>query len=452
MSQKVAGIDVHKKVLVVVIVDAVKPDEVLQSRRFGAGSAELRHIAARLCEHAVREAVMESTAQYWKPVWMELEPHMRLHLAQAQSNKAPKGRKFDLADAKRLVRRFVAGELMLSFIPEPEPRAWRMVTRARPQRVRDRVQLQNQLESLLEEGRIKLPSVISDLLGASGRRILRCLANGETNPEKLAELGDRHLKCGVPVLVDALTGCMGNIHCHLLGQQLDQIELLDKQIGELDKLAASQTQQYQDAVTRLVEIPGIGAQAAQEILAEIGPAAAAFHSAQQFASWVGVCPGSNESAGVNHSGRSAKGNCFLRRVLCQAAQAAVRTKDTYLQTLFKRLTVRLGYVKAVWAVAHRICKIVWNVLHKGARFIEFSEVRNPNAVSRAITLEWPPKLRQPVKTQNQSNGELSHGNIPQVVHQGVQAGRSAAAGGRSLNRRSGASIGGQSKRLASVAA
>ena len=384
MSQRIAGIDVHKKVLVVVIVDVAKPDEVLQSRRFGTGSAELRHLSAWLCDHAVSEAVMESTAQYWKPVWMELEPHLRLHLAQAQSNKAPKGRKSDLADGKRLVRRFVAGELMLSFIPEPEQRAWRMVTRARLQRVRDRVQLQNQLESLLEEGRIKLSSVISDLLGASGRRILRCLANGETNPEKLAELGDGHLKCGVPVLVDALTGCMGDIHRHLLGQHLDQIELMDKQIEELDKLAASQMQQYQDAVTRLVEIPGIGAQAAQELLAEIGPAAAAFPSAQQLASWVGVCPGSNESAGVNHSGRSAKGNRFLRRVLCQAAQAAVRTKDTYLQSLFKRLIVRLGYVKAVWAVAHRICKIVWNVLHNGARFIEFSEVRNPKAVRRAI--------------------------------------------------------------------
>jgi transposase len=380
----IAGIDVHKKVLVVVVAERSRPEVALQSRRFGTGSAELRHLSAWLSQHGVVEAVMESTAQYWKPVWLELEPHLRLHLAQAQSNRAPKGRKSDLADAKRLLRRLVAGELMLSFIPEPEQRAWRMVTRGRLQLVRERVQLQNQIESLLEEGCIKLSSVVSDLLGASGRRILRAMAKGETSPEALAALGDKNLKCGLATLVDALTGSMGDIHCQLLAQHLDRIELIDRQIEELNKLVASEMFRYQDAITRLIEIPGIGAEAAQEILAEIGPAAAAFPSAGQLASWIGVCPGSNESAGQNHSGRSAKGNRFLRRLLCEAAQAAARTNGSHLQALFRRLIVRLGYVKAVWAIAHRICKIVWNVLHKGARFVEFSEARNPKAVRRAI--------------------------------------------------------------------
>jgi len=284
MSHTIAGIDVHKKLLVVVIADEAKPDVPLQSRRFGTGSAELHHLSAWLSQYGVVEAVMESTAQYWKPVWMELEPHLRLHLAQAQSNKAPHGRKSDLADAKRLVRRFVAGELMLSFIPEPEQRAWRMVTRGRLQLIREKVQLQNQIESLLEEGRIKLSSVITDLLGVSGRRILRAMAQGETSPEALAALGDRHLKCGLPALLDALTGSMGDIHCRLLTQHLDRIDLIDRQIEELNKLAATQMQKYQDAVTRLIEIPGIGAEAAQEIIAEIGPEAAAFPSAEQLAS------------------------------------------------------------------------------------------------------------------------------------------------------------------------
>jgi transposase len=252
------------------------------------------------------------------------------------------------------------------------------------QLIREKVQLQNQIESLLEEGRIKLSSVITDLLGVSGRRILRAMAQGETSPEALAALGDRHLKCGLPALLDALTGSMGDIHCRLLTQHLDRIDLIDRQIEELNKLAATQMQKYQDAVTRLIEIPGIGAEAAQEIIAEIGPEAAAFPSAEQLASWIGVCPGSNESAGENHSGRSAKGNRFLRRLLCQSAQAAARTNGSHLQSVFKRLVVRLGYVKAIWAIAHRICKIVWNVLRKGARFIEFSEARNPKAVQRAI--------------------------------------------------------------------
>ena len=384
MPHNIAGIDVHKKLLVVVIVDAAEPDVPLQSRRFGTGSAELAHLSAWLRQYDVVEAVMESTAQYWKPVWMELEPQMRLQLAQAQSNKAPKGRKSDLVDAKRLVRRFVAGELMLSFIPEPQQRAWRMVTRGRLQLVRERVQLQNQIESLLEEGRIKLSSVISDLLGVSGRRILRALAEGQTNPETLATLGDQHLKCGREALVDALTGCMGKIHCQLLTQHLNRIELIDRQIDELNKLAAAQMRQHQDAVTRLIEIPGIGAEAAQELIAEIGPEAAAFPSAPQLASWIGVCPGSSESAGENHSGRCAKGNRFLRRLLCQAAQAAVRTKGTHLQSIFQRLIVRLGYLKAIWAIAHRLCKVVWNVLHQGARFVEFGEAINPKAVRRSI--------------------------------------------------------------------
>jgi transposase len=384
MAHNIAGIDVHKKLLVVVVVDAAKPDLVLQSDRFGAGAAELGRLSAWLRQQGVVEAVMESTAQYWKPVWMELEPHLRLHLAQAHSNKAPKGRKSDLADAKRLVRRFAAGELMLSFIPEPEQRDWRMITRGRLQLIRERVQLQNQIESLLEEGRIKLSSVISDLLGASGKRILRAMAGGETSPKVLAMLGDKSLKCGLAALEDALTGAMRDIHRRLLSQHLDRIQLIDEQIDELNKLVAAQMQRHQDAVTRLIEIPGIGATAAQEIIAEIGPQAAAFPTPQQLASWIGVCPGSQESAGENHSGRSAKGNRFLRRLLCQAAQAAARTNGSHLQAVFKRLVVRLGYVKAIWAIAHRMCKIIWNVLHKGARFTEFNEARNPRAIQRAI--------------------------------------------------------------------
>src|ERR1043166_5943466 len=247
MSDNIAGIDIHKKLLVVIIADRAQPDVVLHSRRFGTMASELLHLCAWLCQHGVVEAVMESTAQYWKPVWMELEPHLKLNLAQAQSNKAPKGRKSDLADAKRLVRRFAAGELMLSFIPEPEQRDWRMITRGRLQLIRERVQLQNQIESLLEEGRIKLSSVISDLLGASGKRILRAMAGGETSPKVLAMLGDKSLKCGLAALEDALTGAMRDIHRRLLSQHLDRIQLIDEQIDELNKLVAAQMQRHQGA-------------------------------------------------------------------------------------------------------------------------------------------------------------------------------------------------------------
>ena len=169
---------IHKKVLMVVVLKQIAGRaEDFQRRRFGTAASELQRLTAWLREQGVEEAVMESTAQYWKPVWYELEPHMRLQLAQAFSNRAPRGRKQDFRDAERLVRRLLAEELILSFVPQPEQRAWRMMTRAKVQLARDRVRLHNQLEGLLEEMRIKLSSVLSDLLGVSGLRILRALAN-----------------------------------------------------------------------------------------------------------------------------------------------------------------------------------------------------------------------------------------------------------------------------------
>lgn len=172
MTYKVAGIDIHKKVLMVVVADAATQEWEFESRRFGTTASEREHLVAWLQQREVQEIVMESTAQYWKPIWLDLEPHFQpLHLAQAQSNRAPRGRKHDFADAQRLTRRLVAGELILSFVPDAEQRSWRTLTRAKVQLVGDRVRLQNQLEALLEETRIKLSSVVSELLGLSGRRI-----------------------------------------------------------------------------------------------------------------------------------------------------------------------------------------------------------------------------------------------------------------------------------------
>jgi transposase len=181
MTYTVAGIDVHKKVLMVVIaaIRADQPSSETQRQRFGTTTSEMQRLSLWLREQGVEEAVMESTAQYWKPVWYELEPYMRLQLAQAYSNRAPRGRKHDFKDAERLVRRLVANELTLSFVPGPEQRAWRTMTRMRVQLVHDRVRLHNQLECLLEEMRLKLSSVVSDLLGVSGRRILQPLAAGQ---------------------------------------------------------------------------------------------------------------------------------------------------------------------------------------------------------------------------------------------------------------------------------
>ena len=266
MSYKIAGIDVHKKVLMVVVIDASVPEWKPERRRFATMPSDLRRLSTWLREQGVEEAVMESTAQYWRSVWLELEPYMHLQLAQAFSNRAPRGRKHDFKDAERLVRRLIANELILSFVPDGEQRRWRNMTRMKTQLTRDRVRLQNQMECLLEEMRIKLSIVVSDLLGASGLRILRALAEGESDPKKLALLGDDRLKCSEEQLVDALTGRAQPMHREMLALQLERLQLIDTQIAKLNGMIAQAMKPHQEAVIRLAEVPGLGVDSAQQIL------------------------------------------------------------------------------------------------------------------------------------------------------------------------------------------
>src|SRR5579863_6518215 len=220
MCYRIAGIDVHKRMLAVVVADvATEGDYEFERRQFGANPDELRRLADWLVAQNVQEVVMESTAQYWRPVWNTLERYWSaqcrgaegagpmagtLHLAQAQSNRGPRGRKRDFVDAERLLKRLVAQELILSFVPDAEQRLWRTVVRRKYQLTCDRVRLQNQLESVLEEAHLKLSSLVSDLLGASARRMLKALADGETNPAALAALADQHLRATQQQLCDAL--------------------------------------------------------------------------------------------------------------------------------------------------------------------------------------------------------------------------------------------------------
>jgi transposase len=393
MSYNLAGIDVHKKVLMVVVADATELEWNFERRRFGTTRCELRHLAAWLGARGVQEAVMESTAQYWKPVWLELEPHLRLHLAQAHSNRAPRGRKHDFGDAERLVRRLRNGELSLSYVPDGEQRAWRTIARMRYQLTRERVRLHSQVECLLEEAGIKLSSVLSDLLGVSGRRILSALAHGQTDPAKLAELGDNRLKCTQGELTAALQGRATQLHQSLLWLYLERLQLVEEQSERLNDMLGQALQAHQDAVARLAEVPGFGALSAQQVVAEVGPQAQAFDSAARLTSWAGTCPGRNESAEQNHSAHSPKGNKYLRRVLTQAAQAAVKKKGCHFQVVFRRLLPRLGYKQAIWAIAHRLCRVVWKILHEGVRYLEQGALTNPEAHKRR-TLKLVKQLRK----------------------------------------------------------
>ena len=384
-TYQVAGIDVHKSMLAVVISDAAREGAFhFQKRKFGTTASELRALREWFEQQGVQEAAMESTAQYWKPVWQELEGSCKLFLAQAFSNRAPRGRKRDFADAERLLRRHVAGELIVSFVPQPEQRLWRTLTRSKHQLTRDRVRLHNQVESLLEDGHIKLSSCVSDLLGVSSRRMLYGLAQGEKDTAVLAGLADPGLRASAEQLQDALSAAstMSSLHREILGLFLERLELIEKQIETLKGHIAKALHEHNGAVQRLAEVPGFGIDSAQQVIAEVGASAGSFASPAELASWVGVCPGREESAEVSKNNRSPRGNRMMRRVLNQVANAAVKSKGSAYQNLYRRLVVRLGHNKAIWAVAHRLCRLTWKILHQGVKYIEYGERPNPRAVRK----------------------------------------------------------------------
>src|SRR5258708_1551257 len=324
MSYRIAGIDVHKKMIVVVIADVMSEgaEYDFEQRKFGATPTELQILAEWMTQQEVQEAVMESTAQYWKPVWGALERYW-----------TPECKKYQLT--------------------------------------RQVVQVKNQLEAFLEETHIKLSSLISDLLGVSGRRILKALAEGETDPARLANLADQRLRATTAQLRDALGACtdLNAVYRRLLKMTLEQLRFLEEQIEQLEKECAGLLRAQRDAVERLAEVPGLGVDSAQQIIAEVGADAANFESAKDFSSWVGVCPGEEETAGESRSSRSHKGNRNLRRLLNQGAQCAVRVKGSIFELTFRRQLPRLGWKAAIWAIAHRLGRVGWKLLHDGVRYI-----------------------------------------------------------------------------------
>jgi len=408
MSYRIAGIDVHKRMIVVVVADVdVAGDYEFERRQYGSTPAQLRLLAAWLVEQGVEEVVMESTAQYWKPVWASLERYWKpicekregagpmsgsLHLAQAQSNRGARGRKNDFADAERLVRRLVAEELTLSFVPDAEQRLWRTVMRTRYQLRCNQVQLQNRLEALLEEAHLKLSSLVSDLLGLSGRRMLQAVAEGETDPAVVAARADCRLRATQEQLCDAL-GAYQELHPvyrRLLKTALEEWERIEAQIAQLGQEMASLIGPQQEQVQRLAEVPGLGVDSGQQILAEVGASAATFPSDRALASWVGACPGEEQTAGVNRNRRSPKGNRHLRRILNQAAHAAVKLKGSIFALLYRRYVVRLGHNQTIAVIAHRLCRLIWKILHEGVRYDE----RGPAVSQRAQQRRTARMIRQ----------------------------------------------------------
>lgn len=381
-SLVIAGIDVHKMMLAVVVARINGNRIEYLERRFGTTRQELDELASWFRTLNVTEVAMESTAQYWMPVWLALEQEFTLHLAQPRSTTAPKGRKSDFADAQRIVRRLLAQDLTLSYVPDQEQRNWRTITRMRVAMITQQVRLRNQMEGMLEQARIKLSGVLSDLLGVSGRRILWAIVNGETDQARLAALVDKAVRASQQTLREALRGEL-TAHLRLmLKMQLEQWDLLAAQIELLNVAMAQALSQHEEAVHRLVQIPGISLTAAQQIIAELGPEASAFEAPEKLASWVGVCPGKQESAGINRCPRSPKGNSMMRRILTQCAWAAVKVKGSIFQQKFQMMVPRLGPRQAIWAMAHRMLRIIWKILHDKVDYIEKGLEANPEAAER----------------------------------------------------------------------
>jgi transposase len=365
-----AGIDVHKETAVVCIRQSRPGDEAdEQVRTFATTSAGLLELGDWLVENQVSIAAMESTGVYWKPVWNLLEDRVKLILANSRDTKQVPGRKTDAKDGRWIAQLLSCGLLKPSFVPPRPQRDLRDLTRGRTSLMQDKARVANRLQKILEDANIKLSDVASDVLGVSGREMIRALIEGKMTPQQIAELARLRLRQKIPALSQALTGKVTGHHRFMLKMLLEQIEQAEARIARLDeRIAEVMSPLEQTARDLLDEIPGINGRAAESILAEIGFDMSRFPTADHLASWAGMCCGNNQSGGKRRSGRMPDGNGWLKGVLNQCAWAASRTKDSYFAAQFRRVAARRGVKRAVMAVAHSQLCICWHLLKNGEQY------------------------------------------------------------------------------------
>ena len=358
------GIDVHKKTLTACLLQTGASGEaVSETRTFRTVTGQLQELVRWLQQAGCRHVALESTGVYWKPVFNVLEPAGReVVLVNAQHVKNVPGRKTDAQDAEWLATLLRVGLLRASFVPPKEVRELRDLTRYRTQVIRQRAQECNRIQKLLEDCNIKLAGVATDILGASGRAMLRALGDGIDSPGALANLARGRLRDKLPQLEEALAGVMSATQRWLLREQLRKVEELDDGIARLDAKVAELCLPFAQALAVLDQIPGINQRIAQVIVAEIGLDMGRFKSAAQLASWAGMCPGNRQSAGKSQGGKTRKGNVWLRQALVEAGWAASRTKGSSLQATYQRLAGRRGGKRACLAVGHRILRMVHALL------------------------------------------------------------------------------------------
>jgi len=382
------GLDIHKKLIVAcAIVPGSDGQPRKQVRTFGSMSDDLEKLSGWLTEQGVSHVAMESTGSFWKPVFNVLEDNFELLLINAQHLKAVPGRKTDVKDAEWIADLLRHGLVKPSFVPDREQRELRELVRYRTSLVQERTAAANRLHKVLEGANVKLASVASDILGRSGREMLEALVAGETNPAVMAELARGRMREKRATLERALAGRFGPHQRFLVAEVLAHIDFLDETIERLSAEIGERERPFEVVLERLDTIPGVGRRTAEIIVAEVGPDVRRFPTAGHLASWAGLCPGQDESAGKRRSGKTRKGNRWLRGALVEAAHSSTRTK-TYLAAQFRRLATRHGPKKAMVAVAHSILRIVYHLLIDEHPFEDLGEAyfdqRQRQQVSRRL--------------------------------------------------------------------
>jgi transposase len=387
--QNVAGLDVHKKILVAaIIVRLVDGSWRTEKRTFGTMTADLLALSDWLLTQGVTHVAMESTGEYWKPVFNILENNFEVFVVNAQHISKVPGRKTDQSDAEWIAELMQYGLLKASFIPPEGQRELRELTRYRSSFVRERATLVNRVQKVLESANIKLASVATDVMGVSGRAMLEAIVAGNASPEQMAELAKGRMRDKREQLAKALQGRVKAHHRFVLTELLCQIDSLEETIARFDQEIEAYCRPFEEAVVLLDTIPGVARETAEIIVAEIGTDMSRFPTADHLASWAGVAPGNNESAGKRRSGKTRKGNKPLRAALTQAAQAASRTRGTYLSAQYHRLAGRRGKKKAIGAVAHSILIIAYHIIQRNEPYrdlgADYFDKRRPEATVKRL--------------------------------------------------------------------
>jgi transposase len=373
VHRRCAGLDIHRDKIAVCARIRCNGKYEEQHEVFGSFTADLKKLAGWLRDRRIRHVAMESTGVYWIPVWNILERfqwRFDLLLVNPAQVRAMAGHKTDKIDCARIAEFHQHGRLAASFIPPVPIRQARALERRRVQLQQDRNRITNRIGKLLQTANVKLSSVLSNIVGVSGERILRAIAAGERDGAKLAELVHHSLAGKKESITASLEGRFDPHFRYLLNELLSDLDHLDRKLESIASRLALYMVPYEDLIRRLCTVPGVDKVVAWTVVSEIGSDVRPFPDPKHLASWTALCPGNNESAGKRKSGRTSKGNKYLRRALVQAAWAAGHSKNTFLSALFFRIARRHGMKKAAVAVAHRLLTTIFHIIRDGTSYVE----------------------------------------------------------------------------------